>query len=297
MSRCCAVIVTYHPDGMVLGRLVATIAPTVEQILVISNGGQLTLELDVEIITNVRNLGLSSALNRGIVWAEERNFSEVLLFDQDSNPSPEMVPELRKALAVLQASGRKTAGLGPVHIDARNGTVFPFVTWHFPRNVEVLGDPGEIVAADFLITSGTLIPMDALRDIGLMDDVLFIDNIDTDWCARAVERGYRVHGVMNSKMLHSIGNYVFTLRLPFGCSKKINVHSPVRLYYIMRNRLLMYRRKHISWAWMWHDILGAIVHFVMLVFFIPGRVANLRAAICGVVDGVRGRSGPWRYGV
>jgi rhamnosyltransferase len=292
MSSCCAVIVTYHPDEAVLKRLVRIVKASVEQVLIVNNGGDLLPNVDAEIIANGNNVGLSSALNQGITWAEKHGFSEVLLFDQDSNPAPEMVPELRKGLAILQASGEKTAGLGPVYTDARNGVVFPFVSWHLPSNIELLGDPGQIVAADFLITSGTLIPMSALRDVGPMDDGLFIDNVDTDWCARAVQKGYRMHGVINATMLHSIGNSVFTLRLPFGYSKRLNVHSSVRLYYIMRNRLLMYRRKHISWAWIVHDVHGALVHLAFLAFLIPGRAANLRAALRGLADGIMGKSGP-----
>lgn len=295
MSRCCAIIVTYNPDGAVLSQLVDVIKPSVEQVLIVSNGGDLPADLGTETILNRENIGLSSALNQGIAWGEAHGFSEVLLFDQDSHPSLEMVPELRNALASLQQSGKKIAAVGPVYVDPRSGVVFPFLRWHLPKNIEVLGDPGETVTADFLITSGTLIPMDAIRDVGLMDDTLFIDNIDTDWCLRALEKDYQLRGVMNAKMLHSIGSEVFTARLPFGYSKELFIHSPLRLYYIMRNRILLYRRKHVSWTWILQDIHRAINHLTNLIMFLPDRSLNLPAALRGLVHGIIGRSGPMRF--
>lgn len=270
------------------------IRPSVEQILIVSNGGDLPPDLGTETILNQENVGLSSALNLGIAWAKAQGFSEVLLFDQDSHPSSDMVPELRKALTDLQQSGKKIAAVGPVYVDPRSGVVFPFLRWHLPKNIEVLGNPGETVPADFLITSGTLIPIDAIRDVGMMDDTLFIDNIDTDWCLRALEKGYQLRGVMNARMLHSIGNEVFTACLPFGYSKQFFIHSPSRLYYIMRNRILLYRRKYVSWTWMLQDIHRAIKHLTSLIVFLPDRALNLAAALRGLVHGVMGKSGPMR---
>jgi len=52
-----------------------------------------------------------------------------------------------------------------------------------------------VLETDMLIASGCLIPADVLRDVGLMDDALFIDHVDTDWCMRARARGYRLLGV------------------------------------------------------------------------------------------------------
>jgi len=270
---------------------VDAVKPSVEQVLIVSNGGDLPPDLGAEIVLNSENIGLSSALNQGIAWAEAREFSEVLLFDQDSHPSLEMVPELRNALAGLEQSGKKIAAVGPVYVDPRSGVVFPFLRWHLPKNIEVLGNPGETVATDFLITSGTLIPMGAIRDIGSMDDTLFIDNIDTDWCLRALEKGYQLRGVMSARMLHSIGNEVFIARLPFGYSKQLFIHSPPRLYYIMRNRILLYRRKHVSWTWILQDIHRAIKHLTNLIVFLPDRALNLPAALRGLVHGVMGKSG------
>ncbi|MFX8766500.1 glycosyltransferase family 2 protein, partial [Acinetobacter baumannii] len=42
-----------------------------------------------------------------------------------------------------------------------------------------------------LISSGSLISVEALKAVGLMRDYYFIDYVDTEWCLRAEYLGYK----------------------------------------------------------------------------------------------------------
>jgi rhamnosyltransferase len=283
----CAVIVVYNPDMAVLNRLIGIARPSVESVVIVNNGAPFPVEVDV--IQNTKNVGLSAALNQGIEWARTRGFSAVILFDQDSHPDPDMITKLRKGLASLEVRGLKVATVGPCMVDSRAGVIFPFTRWGFPRNKKVYLQ-GQPTMIDFLITSGSLIPLSALREIGPMDESLFIDNIDTEWCARAISKGYRIYGIPGAFMQHEIGDNVVVFRL-LGWQRPMFVHNPTRLYYIMRNRILLYSMPHVSGTWKLRDILAIPIRLGMFSIVVPRRWANVTHMLSGLLDGLMGRSG------
>lgn len=275
-----------------LAHLLTTIEPSVEQIVIVCNGGDLTtLPEKVAIIRNSVNVGLGAALNQGIKWADNRGFSEVLFFDQDSSPRPDMVLRLRAALSGLQGTMAKVAAVGPMFTDPRTGRNFPFFKWGFWR--KLFSDcTDEVVEADFLIISGCLIPLSVLRDVGDMDDSLFIDCTDLEWCFRALGKAYRLFGVCDARMDHQMGDRTFAIRLPFGRTIHLGIHVPARLYYMMRNRVLLYSMPHTAWKWISNDILRVPIKFLIFVSLIPNRRRNAAYMLAGLFHGIIGRRGP-----
>ena len=73
----------------------------------------------------------------------------------------------------------------------------------------------------------------------------------------------------------------------------IRVHSPVRLYYMHRNRVRLYSRPYVPLAWKVHDFGRMIVKLGLLMVFVPQRLSRLRAVVRGLGDGVRQRGGPY----
>ena len=165
-----------------------------------------TDDLDgVLVLPQPANIGLAAAQNVGIAWAREHGHSHVLLLDQDSVPEPGMVDSLLAALDGL--APQHPAAVGPVFRDPREHRVAPFVRVGFPMSKKVwCSDDGAPVECDFLISSGTLIPLAVLERVGAMDDALFIDNVDLEWSFRARARGYRLFGVCTAAMEHRLGD-------------------------------------------------------------------------------------------
>lgn len=56
-----------------------------------------------------------------------------------------------------------------------------------------------------LISSGSLIPVDALVEVGMNNSSLFIDLVDFEWCYRAKYAGYHVLMTSNVTMKHNVG--------------------------------------------------------------------------------------------
>lgn len=297
--KVCAIVVSFFPDVAALRRLFTATLPQVDALVIVDNGtsdaafdGFCThVESDkIVILKQPRNIGLAAAFNCGIAWARKNGFSHVLLLDQDSEPAQGMVGALIQAFAV-SSTGRKIAAVGPRFHDAREDRYAPFVRIGFPvsRKMFSSGKDG-MIDCDFLISSGSLIPLAALDDIGAMDEGLFIDNVDLEWSFRALAKGYALIGVCTTTMHHRLGHS--RRRLPFGLGH-IVVHDPIRLYYIMRNRLLLYRLQHTPAIWIAQDVPRVAVKFLLFSVLVRPRLRNVRFMLAGLRDGLLGRSGPF----
>lgn len=298
-QQVCAVVVTHHPDLAAIRTLLDCISPQVGQVLVVDNASfpnaienlQRSIWPDnVIVLGNMVNQGIAAAFNQAATWASEHGLRYLLLLDQDSLPAPDMVAQL---LAVLSAApgDAPTAAVGPRFVDERSGRPAPFVRIGFPFNHKIHCADDAVVECDFLISSGTLVPLQVLDEVGAMDESLFIDNIDVEWSFRARHAGYRLLGVGAARMRHCIGDRVQPLPLGLG---EIIVHSPTRLYYMMRNRLLLYRRAHTPRLWIAQDMPRALFKFLRLSLLVAPRATNARFMLAGLRDGLHRRSGPFR---
>jgi rhamnosyltransferase len=291
-----AVLVSHRPDLALLRASLDALAAQAGWVVVVDNAspgsgvrGICAAYRNVELVPLPENRGLAAALNEGIAHARARSgVSHVLLMDQDSVPEAGMVDALKRVMDRL-AETRKVAAVGPRFRDPREASDAPFVHIRFPVNRQLLcdGDRAE-VACDFLITSGSLIPLAVLHAVGGMEEGLFIDNVDLEWCFRAVDRGYELFGVCDARMLHHHG--AERQRVP-GLPRGIVVHTPRRLFYMMRNRVLLYRRAYTPKRWVAQDLPRVIVKLLLFSLLVPPRRANLRCMLRGLRAGVRGRTG------
>lgn len=291
-----AVLVTYHPDVSLLRSVLAAVQAQVGHVVLVDNGTRdrqfdACLEDAVaggcEVVRSDANLGLAAGFNTGIARARSRGSAFVLLLDQDSVASPDMVRTLLDNHEALSRRARVGA-VGAQFIDPRNGSVAPFVRIGFPFNRKLHGGRGQQVECDFLISSGSLLPLRVIDDVGAMDASLFIDNIDLDWSFRARAAGYALYGICDARMRHSIGD---ELLQAWWTRKGIFIHSPTRLYYLMRNRLLLYRRSHTPMLWVAQDVPRFFGKLLRMSVLVAPRRANARAMLRGAWDGMRGRSG------
>ena len=77
--------------------------------------------------------------------------------------------------------------------------------------------------------------MDIFKKVGYFDESLFIDMADTDFCMRLYENNIKMIKVKSVVLYHSLGE---ARRLKNGfLSFNITNHSPLRGYYMIRNRL------------------------------------------------------------
>jgi rhamnosyltransferase len=294
----CAVVVSFNPDPVTLLRLIEELTRQVGELVVVDNGSRDASRLrdlclpQASFLSLESNLGIAAAHNAGIAHARGAGARYVLLMDQDSIPAEDMVEHLRRALARLLDENSKVSAVGACyfgsHIDNESFFV-RFGRLKFRRAYCSECPPGEPIQADFLISSGSLIPLNVLDDVGNMDESLFIDHVDTDWFLRASAAGYTAFGVCEALMQHGLGER--TLRIWIGHMRNVPQHSPFRYYYIFRNSILLYRRPHAQGKWIFNDVLRLLFIAVLYVLFCPPRWQNLKMICRGIKDGFRGVTG------
>lgn len=273
--------------------------PQVDELLIVDNGSSAAAvealraqaqALGCALLALDTNLGIAAAQNRGIAWARERGASHVLLLDQDSVSAPDMVTRLLQALDGATRAGQRVAAVGPRLVDRRSRVSTPFVRIGVAgvRRLACGGGPGQTHETDFLVASGALIPLPVLDAVGLMEEGLFIDNVDLEWCFRARARGYSLLGVCDAVLEHSVGDQVVHV-----AGRALYRHGPLRQYYIMRNRIALYRLPYSPWGWVVQDFLRMGVKLVLFGLVFAPRRENLRMMARGLIDGLRGRSGPF----
>lgn len=293
----CAVMVAHRPDLAVLTTALEALKPQVGTMVLVDDatpGGALqdfcARQQELHLLALPENRGLAHALNAGIRHARGLpGIRHVLLMDQDSVPEPGMVETLRSMLLRL-AETERVAAVGPRFRDLRESTDAPFIRIRFPFNRKLRCCDGcREIRCDLLISSGCLIPVAVLDVVGGMDDDLFIDNVDLDWCFRAVAKGYSLHGVCTARLRHQLGDA--RRHIP-GVPRGVVVHSPQRLYYMMRNRVLLYWRPYTPRRWIAQDLPRVFVKLLLFSLLVPPRRENLRKMLAGLRDGIKGRAVP-----
>jgi rhamnosyltransferase len=294
-----AIVVTFNPDREVLLREFELLAPQLDKIWLVDNASSQSLAAWVsglpwasklELVQMSANLGLGAAQNAGIQQARAVGASHVLILDQDSEPMPDMVDCLLTVSDRLQSQGLRLAAVAPVYADSATGPVSGFLRLGWLNYKKQAALPGqEVVEADFLISSGSLIPVSVLDDIGPMDESLFIDHVDTEWCLRAQSKGYKLFGVPAARMVHTLGDR--RSRIWFLRWRVVAYHAPFRYYYIFRNSLLLQRRRNIPLKWRVAELLRCVKVMLFYGLFSKDRFSCLQMMGKGVADGLRGVTG------
>jgi len=297
MKNTCAICVTYNPDPKLLHTVLSTCALQVEWVFVLDNGTREDIRSwipearNIECILLGTNRGIAAAFNEGIARARTEGFQYILLLDQDSVIPDKMVDQYRGLLERLQATGHAIAAIGPRYVNPRTKQLSSFVRFQWFRNTYL--KPKVLSAAvptDFLISSGSFYPVGIFEKVGLFDENLFIDHVDTEWCLRAASLGFQCFGAAEVIMEHSLGESEVQLWLFRRRTQPL--HKPFRLYYIVRNSLLMYRMPHVPFKWISGDVLRLARLLLMYCIFSPQRVAAIHFFFRGLFDGVQGVAGP-----
>jgi rhamnosyltransferase len=300
-----AIVITFNPDLVTFETILAAICPQVDRLVIVDNGSkqavmdgleQLALRHGCLLKALGENLGIATAQNRGIeaineyVRGESADSHFVLFLDHDSIPAGNMVQCLLDADARRRARGDSVGGVGPVTVDKRTGTAARFMReGRFWLKREKCPDDVPELSVDFLISSGTLTRLDVLHDVGGMNDGLFIDHVDTEWCLRALARGYTLYAARDAVLTHSLGDEV--VEVWSGRWREVFVHSPVRDYYASRNSVLLLRHVPMSFAWRAFLSVRLVAQTIFFGFFVAPRRERLKLMGKGLLDGLSGRSG------
>ena len=247
--RVVAVVPTFHPDADVLLHVQA-LSRQVDRVFVVDDGSGRGADSLLDSIASHRvtvlrlshNSGIAAALNTGVRAALADGADYVLNIDQDT----ELPDGYVVACLATFATANPVTRLGIVCADAVNGA----------PSIPSLRSPEGLGLVPEAIQSGFVISRECLQVGGLFDERLVIDCVDTEYCVRIRERGFRIAVASGTDIRHSLGEMV--PYRPFGRQvirdggpALYQYHSPFRQYYITRNNIDMvfrFARRHRRWS-------------------------------------------------
>jgi rhamnosyltransferase len=270
-----AVVVLYHPDASVIENL-APIIDQAQMLYVVDNSEtaareickQLVAYKNVSLISGNGNIGIARALNLAAELAVVDGYSFLLTLDQDSRPLPGMI----EALASSHAPG-----VGLVAPRLLRGT----------KRDQTSGTGSHPVLT--AMTSGSLLNLESYRKTGPFRDDFFIDFVDIEYCLRLHKAGYSILMAESALLEHHVGT-----RINLGAQLSVTTHSPVRKYYKMRIRLLVWREYgSIFPGYILRDRCRFVLELLRLLLFEPEKYVKLGMIRRGWLDFNKGRFGKY----
>jgi GT2 family glycosyltransferase len=230
------------------------------EIILVDNGSQDSFLLDavknyprLQFIRNDRNFGFAEGNNIGIRYALKRGADAVLLLNNDTVCSPQLLSVFAKAAQAHPDAAVFGAKIyfydDPTVIWHAGGNVHPstFRCYHEGCPISDLEKKWDDVRdIGYACGCALFVICDVIKEVGLMAPEFFLIWEEIDWCWRIRNAGYRCLYVPEAKVWHKISR-------AFDGGNR----GPFWQYYYFRNRLLFLKR---------HLPVNKRIHFYLTVF-------------------------------
>jgi rhamnosyltransferase len=286
-----AIVATHNPSTLLIENIAKLLEQT-HQVVVIDDASTSASSLGVleelrhDRLTVLRldaNGGIARSLNYGVNFAADLQAEFVLTMDQDT-----LVPDgyVSRVASYIQYAEKAGLQVGLATAGVMNGR-----TRNPRRTVQGLD-----VGID-VMQSGCVYRLSTLLAIGKFREDFIIDGVDTEYCLRLRRAGLRNIWVPDTNLEHSVGETQVARFLGrpvsiLGRELRTSHHANFRRYYMIRNRIVLYRdfaTRDIEW--LRHALPRQLRDNIFAVLFEPGRRQRMRALLMGCVDGLANRTG------
>lgn len=280
-----AVIVTFHPDLILLTRNLGVLRDENIEIIVIDNTqdsyiADINETKQIKFISIGKNIGIAAAQNIGISKAV--NADAIIFFDQDSVITPGFVSHLCSFLNI-----EKPEIVAPICIDSRTNEELPSIRiskWGLPIKMFSKGALAP-VPVDIVISSGTAATVKVFQVAGGLLEPLFIDLVDIEWCLRCRSLGIPIKVIPFSILPHQIGDGTIKV-----LNKFIHFHTYTRSYYQIRNTIWLLKIKYSPKPYILAEIIATIFNTLLFILTKSTKKDYLSALARGIYDGLSGKA-------
>jgi rhamnosyltransferase len=283
-----SVIVCYRPEILQLSRLCVSLLDAGSKVILVDNTELPLLFghqgiLGCQLITLGYNSGIAHAQNVGIGLAIKGGANIVALFDQDSKLEQGFLSALVAPLII----GTPDI-VAPLCFDDLSNAELPSVRLNrYGMSRAVHSCASSIpYSVDVVISSGIAATREVFEVAGTLDERLFIDFVDTEWCLRCRSKQIPIRVVPSAVMRHRIGSkavkFIFITIL---------VHSPSRCYYQIRNCFHLFRMSHIPILFAIKETTSVFFSRAILFLIVRDKVNYCKAYLSALRDGIAGITG------
>lgn len=232
-----SIVITFNPDESLFPKVFDSLINQVDELCIIDNGSNNNCFINTFSNDNKKcklfelneNMGIAFATNKGLSYFKEKNFDYVVVSDQDSVFPNNYIKELKVNIEKFKNEYSNIAAFCPTFYDENRKAISPIYKWNnnYMYKTDMVDDTTEVFQA---IASGLCINIKLLDLVGLMNEDLFIDWVDFEWCWKVQYNKKKIICCKNLQITHKLGDY----SKGFG-KRNVSMHSYVRNYYITRN--------------------------------------------------------------
>jgi len=209
---------------------------------------------DVKLVFLPDNLGFAGGNNEGMRYAEG---DYILLLNNDTEVDPGFLEPLIETFQIHSDAGIVSPRLMYFHSPGMKTIQFAGakrINLKTGRNYSIgsdeidVGQYNYVCQSDYAHGAALMFSRRVLNEVGCLPDVYFLYYEEHDWCIAAHKKGINVYYVGTSKVFHK-------------GSATIGKNSPIRKYYMTRNRIL-YLRRNAGWL----SFIVAMIFFFSISF-------------------------------
>ena len=292
-------IVLYNPDEAKLQALLRVCLnyDHVKILLFDNSSHQPNLEgihsKNIVLYKSKKNVGVAGAHFYACKMAEIENFNFVLFLDQDTQLPENFIARMIAGFNYLQKLYPRLCAVGPSWKDPRINN------WYQEKQVKnnlkttLKAKLKRILKVNqhrekihhflrldnILISSGMLVCVPTLKEIGYPKKEYFIDLVDIEWCLRALSKDFQIEIVKDVQMQHTIGQFKSTK------NRFLQYQNPTRYYYSIRNSFYLFRERKFPISFRLFILIHNILE-IKKIPFVPESKKSLLAAMSGIKDGI-----------
>jgi len=283
-------IVVFNPETNLINLVDSLVLQNVKVFLYINKTNSISELIlrtrKVDFYKSKTNDGISKAINIIIKEFNKINYDYLFAFDQDSMIDNNYVKIMIYNFENVLKVNKNTVSFAPQIIDEKfdNEELIKKKASQKQNSINYK-------EVNYSITSGSLFTQNSFLKVGKMNEKLFIDLVDMDWCERAKINNCKLFRAKNVFLKHKIGNKYIKF---FGIKKSYH-QLDLRVYYIIRNSiyLILFGDNCINWK------LERSVKVIIQLFAYPllslKKVETILIIIYAIKDALIKQMGKMKY--
>ena len=224
-------------------------------------------------ICNKANIGIAEAQNVALREILKGDYEYVVFLDQDTRVAVDY--PLQIAMEFSRIDNGRLAVLGPQVVNAVTGGQYASAIHKYE-----ISENG-FSLRKHIISSGSCMSINALKEVGLMWGELFIDYVDFEWCWRAASKGYQCGVTSHLQISHHVGQR----ELSIG-KYKVIISAQQRYFYQYRNFIWLIQKKYVPLQWKCATCVKFLLRLVYFPILVNGGLKYWNNMIKGLEAGI-----------
>ena len=224
-------------------------------------------------ICNKANIGIAKAQNVALREILKGDYEYVVFLDQDTRVAVDY--PLQIAMEFSRIDNGRLAVLGPQVVNAVTGGQYASAIHKYE-----ISENG-FSLRKHIISSGSCMSINALKDVGLMWGELFVDYVDFEWCWRAASKGYQCGVTSHLQISHHVGQR----ELSIG-KYKVIISAQQRYFYQYRNFIWLIQKKYVPLQWKCATCVKFLLRLVYFPILVNGGLKYWNNMIKGLEAGI-----------